>query len=120
LRVLNASFNLAIADQRMTASRTLNVAFWAFRDDVQKGLLRLASEEIDDAIRVLENGGTDLHPAQRASLASARTLLAQAVAATDPGVRRDRTDSAKALVTSAKAAFGTNMTFQLGTGNLMF
>jgi hypothetical protein len=35
-------------------------------------------------------------------------------------VRRDRTDSAKALVTSAKAAFGTNMTFQLGTGNLMF
>jgi cytochrome c peroxidase len=120
LRVLNASFNLAIADQRMTASRALNVAFWAFRDDVQKGLLRLASEEIDDAIRVLENGGTDLHPAQRASLASARTLLAQAVAATDPAVRRDRTDSAKALVSSAKAAFGTNMTFQLGTGNLMF
>ena len=120
LRVLNASFNLAIAEQRLTASRSLNVAFWSYRDDIQKGLLRLASEEIDDAIRVLENGGTDLHPSQRTSLASARTLLAQAVAATDPAVRRDRTDSAKALVTSAKAAFGTNMTFQLGTGNLMF
>ena len=120
LRVLNASFNLAIADQRMTASRSLNVAFWSYRDDVQKGLLKLASEEIDDAIRVLENGGTDLHPSQRTSLATARTLLAQAVAATDPGVRRDRTDSAKALVTSAKAAFGTNMNFTLGTGNLMF
>lgn len=120
LRVLNASFNLAIAEQRLTASRSLNVAFWSYRDDVQKGLLRLASEEIDDAIRVLENGGTDLHPSQRTSLANARTLLAQAVAATDPAVRRDRTDSAKALVTSAKAAFGTNMNFQLGTGNLMF
>lgn len=120
LRVLNASFNLAIADQRMTASRKLNVAFWGYRDDVQKGLLKLASEEIDDAIRVLENGGTDLHPSQRTSLATARTLLAQAVAATDPAVRRDRTDAAKALVISAKAAFGTNMDFQLGTGNLMF
>jgi hypothetical protein len=120
LRVLNASFNLAIADQRMTASRALNVAFWAYRDDLQKGLLRLASEEIDDAIRVLENGAADLHPNERAQLATARTLLAQALAATDPAIRRDRTDSAKALVTSAKAAFGTNMTFQLGTGNLMF
>jgi cytochrome c peroxidase len=120
LRVLNASFNLALADQRLTASRTLNAAFWAYRDDVQKGLLRLASEEIDDAIRVLENGGTDLHPAQRTSLATARTLLAQALTATDPGVRRDRTDAAKALVTSAKAALGTNMSFQLGAGNLMF
>jgi len=120
LRVLNASFNLAIADQRMTASRALNVNFWSFREDVQKGLLRLASEEIDDAIRVLENGAADLHPTERANLATARTLLAQAVAATDPAIRRDRTDAAKALVTSAKSAFGTNMTFQLGTGNLMF
>ena len=89
-------------------------------DDIQKGLLRLASEEIDDAIRVLENGASDLHPNQRVSLASARTRLAEAVAASDPAVRRDRTDSAKALVVAAKAAFGTNMNFQLGSGNLMF
>jgi hypothetical protein len=120
LRVLNASFNLSVAEQRMTAARTLNAAFWAYRDDVQKGLLRLASEEIDDAIRVLENGAADLHPNQRASLASARTLLTQALAATDPAVRRDRTDAAKALVVGAKAGFGTNMTFQLGSANLMF
>ena len=69
---------------------------------------------------MLENGAADLHPNQRTQLATARTLLAQALAATDPAIRRDRTDSAKALVTSAKAAFGTNMTFQLGAGNLMF
>lgn len=120
LRVLNASFNLAIANQRMTAARTLNVQFWAFREDVQKGLLRLASEEVDDAIRVLQNVTPDLHPNERASLVNAKALLAQAVAATDPAVRRDKTDAAKALITSAKAALGTNMNFQLGTGNLMF
>jgi hypothetical protein len=120
LRVLNASFNLSLAQQRMEASRALNVAFWSFREDIQKELLRLASEEIDDAIRVLENGAADLHAGQRISLADARTQLAEAVAATDPGVRRDRTDSAKSLVVSARASFGTNMNFQLGSGNLMF
>jgi hypothetical protein len=120
LRVLNASFNLAVANQRLTASRTLNVQFWAYRDDLQKGLLGLASEEIDDAIRVLQNGGADLHPNERTSLTSAKALLEQALAATDPAVRRERTDSAKALVTSAKAALGSNMNFQLGSGNLMF
>jgi len=69
---------------------------------------------------VLQNVSPDLHPNERASLVNAKTLLAQAVAATDPAVRRDRTDAAKALVTSAKAALGTNMNFNLGTGNLMF
>lgn len=120
LRVLNAAFNLSIAEQRLEGSRTLNVAYWGFRDDIQKGLIRLASEEIDDAIRVLQNGADDLHPSQRASLQSAQTLLGQALAATDPAVRRDRTVSAKALVVNAKAGLGTNLTFQLGTGNLMF
>lgn len=120
LRVLNAAFNLAIAEQRLEASRSLNTAFWAYRDDIQKGLLRLASEEIDDAIRVLENGAADLHASERATLANARTLLAQGLAASDPGVRRDRTIAAKALVVSSKAAFGTNITFQLAPGNLMF
>jgi cytochrome c peroxidase len=120
LRVINASFNLAIANQRLTAARTLNVQFWAFREDIQKGLINLAVEEIDDAIRVLERAGGDLHPAQVTSLNQAKVLLGQALAATDPAVRRDRTDSAKTLVTNAKAAFGANINFNLGTGNLMF
>ncbi|HEX2672292.1 MAG TPA: hypothetical protein VHM25_15535 [Polyangiaceae bacterium] len=120
LRVLNASFNLDIANQRLTAARTLNAQFWAFREDVQKGLISLAVEEIDDAIRVLERAGGDLHPTQVTSLGQAKVLLAQALAATDPAVRRDRTDAAKILVTNAKAAFGTNMSFTLGSGNLMF
>jgi cytochrome c peroxidase len=120
LRVLNASFNLAMAKQRLDASRLLNIQYWGYRDDIQKGLLRLASKEIDDARRVLANGGSDLHAAQQTSLANAQTLLSQAIAATDPGVRKDRTESAITIVQAAKNAFGTNMTFQLGTGNLMF
>lgn len=126
LRVLNASFNLAIAKQRLDSARTLNISYWSYRDDIQKGLINLASEEIDDAIRVLANAldptfsNVPLHSAQQASLQDARSLLRQAVEATDPGIRRARTESAIALVQNAKAAFGTNMNFTLGTGNLMF
>jgi len=80
----------------------------------------LASEEIDDARRVLVNGGADLHAAQQSSLASAQALLSQAATATDPAIRKARTESAMTIVDAAKNAFGTNMTFQLGTGNLMF
>ena len=116
----NASFNLAMAKQRLDASHLLNVQYWGYRDDIQKGLLRLASKEIDDARRVLANGGADLHAAQQTSLASAQTLLDQAIAATDPAIRKARTESATTIVQAAKSAFGTNMNFQLGTGNLMF
>ena len=120
LRVLNASFNLAIAKQRLDASRTLNIAYWGYRDDIQKGLLRLVSEEIDDAIRVLANGQFPLHVAQQTTLQNARTLIAQAVAATDPAIRRARTESAIPIVQQARSAFGTNLNFTMGTGNLMF
>jgi len=119
LRVLNAAFNLAIAKQRLDASRSLNIAYWAYRDDVQKGLLRLASEEIDDAVRVLQ-AASDLHVAQQTGLQSAMALIAQGVATSDPSVRKARTESALTLVQSAKAALGTNMNFSLGAGNLMF
>ncbi len=121
LRVLNAAFNLSIAKQRLDGSRALNVAFWSYREDIQKGLLNLASEEIDDAIRVLQNAaGGGLHATQQTDLQSARTLIAQAIAATDPALRKSRTESALAIVQTAKAAFGTNLNFTLGTGNLMF
>jgi hypothetical protein len=119
LRVLNASFNLAISKQRLDASRTLNIAYWAYRDDLQKGLLKLASEEIDDAVRVLA-AVSDLHVAQQTSLQSAMALIAQGVATTDPATRKARTESALTLVQNAKAAFGTNMSFTLGAGNLMY
>ena len=120
LRVLNASFNLAMAKQRLDASRLLNIQYWGYRADIQQGLLRLAKKEIDDARRVLTNGGGDLHAAQQTSLASAETLLDQAIAATDPAIRKARTESAITIVQTAKNAFGTNMNFTLGTGNLMF
>jgi hypothetical protein len=119
LRVLNVSFNLAIAKQRMDASRTLNIAYWGYRDDIQKGLLNLASEEIEDALKVLEFG-SNLHPNEQPTLANARTLLAEAVATTNPAVRKSKTESATALVVQVRNALGTNMNFTLGTGNLMF
>jgi hypothetical protein len=119
LRVLNVSFNLAIAKQRMDASRTLNIAFWGYRDDIQKGLLNLASEEIEDALKVLEFG-SNLHPNEQPVLVSARALLAEAVATTNPAVRKSKTEAATTLVVSVRNALGTGMNFTLGAGNLMF
>ena len=121
LRVLNASFNLQMAEQRLESSRQLNIAFWAFRDDIQKGLINLAAEEIDDGIRVMQNvAGPPLHPNEQANLTQARNLIFAGLVTTDPAVRRDNTIAAKALVVSARATFGTNLNFQMGTGNLMF
>ncbi len=85
LRVLNVSFNLQLAIQRLNASHTLNIAFWGYRDDIQKGLISLAKEEADDAQRVLSSSPSGpLHAAQQTQIASAITLLNQALAATDP------------------------------------
>ncbi len=122
LRVLNASFNLAMAKQRLDASYSLNVAFWGYRDDIQKGLLRLANEEVTDARNVLANGVAlgPLHASVQTTLQNVQTLLSQAQAASDPAVRRDKTNAARTAVQSAKAAFGNGMNFTLGTGNLMF
>ena len=118
--MLNASFNLAMAAQRLTASRTLNINYWGYRDDIQKGLLKLAAAEVQDARDDLAGQGPDFHGPVQTSLANVLVLLSDAQAATDPAVRRDKTTSALSAVQSAKAAFGTGMDFTLGTGNLMF
>jgi hypothetical protein len=122
LRVLNAAFNLAIAEQRLKASRTLNISFWAYRDDIQKGLIDLSAEEVRDALDVLRTAdiNNQLHAAEQTTLSNVLVLLTAARNATDPALRRDRTSSALTLVQSAKAALGTGMIFKLGTGNLMF
>lgn len=121
LRVLNVSFNVQLAIQRLNASHTLNVAFWGYRDDIQKGLISLAKEEADDAQRVLSSAlGGPLHTTQQAQIATAIGFMNQALAATNPAVRRDRTNDARTLLTTVKNALGTGMDYQLGTGNLMF
>jgi len=40
--------------------------------------------------------------------------------AEDPAIRKARTESAITLVQNVKVAFGTNLNFTLGAGNLMF
>jgi hypothetical protein len=122
LRVLNVTFNVQMAIQRLTASHTLNIAFWGYRDDIQKGLISLAREEADDAQKVLASipFGAPLHATQQAQIATAIGFMNQALAATDPAIRRDRTNDAKNLLNTVKNAFGTGMNYQLGTGNLMF
>jgi len=120
LRVLNVAFNLDIAIQRLDAARTLNTAFWNYREDIQIGLTDLASAEVEDARHVLEANPTPLHPTQQTTLSQVETLLDQAATATDPSVRLARIQSSLNLLNSARSALGTGIDFDMGEGNLMF
>jgi len=124
LRVLNASFNLAIAIQRLDAAHDLNVRFQDMHVDIQKGLLMLADAEIEDAFLVLSfatsDGGNPLHPGQQILLQNARGLVTEALEASTSALRIDKILAVLGAVEVAKAALGTGMDFELGTGNLMF
>src|SRR6185503_5813435 len=53
LRVLNASFNVALAARRLDAATALLDRFGNGKLGLQRQLLRLAKAEVDDALRVL-------------------------------------------------------------------
>jgi cytochrome c peroxidase len=124
LRVLNVAFNLAMAIQRLQAAYTLTQQYSDSGIDIQKGLLKLADAEIEDALLVLSSasssGSAPLHTSQQILLQNARGMLADAMQATSHTTRLDRTAAALSAVEVSKAALGTGMNFVLGPGNLMF
>lgn len=120
LRVLNAAFNLDLAKQRLDAARVLAGRFHDTRDDVQKRLMELAEVEIDDALQVLGAGGTPLHRVSRYRLQQAKTEIAAGLSAAGWSARQSRISSALMRVQNARDPLGSNITFQLGQGNLMY
>ncbi|XXX77521.1 hypothetical protein WMF30_01930 [Sorangium sp. So ce134] len=120
LRVLNAAFNLDLAKQRLLAARVLARRFHDTRDDVQKRLMELAEVEIDDAIAVLGVAGTSLHPVSRYRLGQAKTEIAAGLSAAGWSAREGRISAALLRVQGARDQFGSNITFRLGQGNLMY
>ena len=119
LRALNGAFNLDIAKQRLDATNTLIARFPATAADIQKRLLELAVVEIDDALEVLPPDG-NVYPGVRESLLQAKTEIAQGISATTATQRQTRVTNALARIATGRAQFGSNITFQLGQGNLMF
>lgn len=118
LRILNAAFNLSITRQRLEASELLNVQYWDYKREIQRGLITLASAEIEDALQVMVQGIG--FPGQQANLQQARADLATAATTSNASTRLSLTRSALTKVKNAKATLGTNLNFTLGQGNLMF
>ncbi|HET9958313.1 MAG TPA: hypothetical protein VFQ61_27650, partial [Polyangiaceae bacterium] len=119
LRVLNGAFNLDLAKQRLDAANSLASRFGDTRADIQKRLMELAVAELDDALEVLPDNG-DVLPAARTSVQQAKDEIALGLTATTASARRTRITNALARVASGRTQFGSNLTFQLGEGNLMY
>jgi mono/diheme cytochrome c family protein len=131
LRGLNAEFNIAIASRRVEAVGVLLLNF--IHDDfgIRAELMRLAAVEAQDALRVLSEV-PNLNPTAQNAL-SQFIQLAPAfeepsgcpftgeldLTCTDGG-RDSRLDELRSLLATARNAIGTNMTFQIGDGLLMF
>jgi hypothetical protein len=127
LRVLNASFNFAIAIQRNRAALVLATSRHG-NDPVPveatptiDKLLDLSNAEIDDAIEVLVTGPLgDLHP--EATYLARQAALTNVVARVIPSraLRLRLIEDAVTLLERANADLGTTPTYVLGEGNLVF
>jgi hypothetical protein len=119
LRVLNSAFNVDIAIQRLNAANTLVARFGNTRADVQTKLMDLAREELNDALVVL-SGQTGLYTSAQTSISQANSQIAAGIAAGTAWQRQTRIGSALNFARSARGQFGSNITFQMGQGNLVF
>jgi cytochrome c peroxidase len=118
LRVLNAAFNAQIALARLGAADAIAAALQDGSLTVQLDLLRLAGEEVDDARAVLSAVGLNHSSAVRFHVA--RNHLNQAIHAKKADQRRHKIAQATAELTAGNAQLGTNITFTMGPGTLMF
>jgi len=121
LRALNTAFNLDIAKQRARGALTLFNRFRDTRKDVQIKLLQLAENEIDDAIAVLTSVRTTqpFYPVAVERLGLAKAEIAAAIAA-PASSRGGKISNAVSRIENARDQIGSNITFTLGQGNLMF
>ena len=122
LRSINCAFNLDLAKQRLQAAQTLVNRFHDTRADVQLGLLNLAQAEINDALRVIDDGVVvqPMLPVAQDRIGLATTEIGAALAATSFSSRAGHISTAISRVENARDQIGANVTFKLGQGDLMF
>jgi hypothetical protein len=121
LRVLNAAFNASLTIQRLEAVRTLIGQFQNGFVPIQQKLVELAIVEIDDALAVLQ--GAVVTPIQtdvQADFTAAKAEAQLARSATTHTVRNQRVSNALTRVRAGRGRLGSNITFLMGQGNLMF
>lgn len=118
LVVLNAVFNIDLARQRLDAAAKLAQDLRHIRADVQVELMLLAGEEIEDAIRVLQE--QNIHATERGTLQTILNQVRQGDVNAAWSARRADILAAMSALNSVRAQFGSNFDYQLGVGTLMY
>lgn len=118
LVVLNAVFNIDLARQRLDAAAKLAQDLQHIRADVQVELMLLAGEEIEDAIRVLQE--QNIHATERGTLQTILNQVRQGNANATWSSRRADILAALSALNSVRSQFGSNFNYQLGVGTLMY
>ena len=121
LRVLNAAFNASLTIQRLEAVRTLIGQFQNGFVPIQQKLVELAIVEIDDALAVLQDAViTPIQTDVQADFTAAKGEAQLARSATTHTVRNQRVSNALTRMKAGRGRLGSNITFLMGQGNLMF
>lgn len=119
LRGLNATFNVAIAVKRLDAAAALAVTCHNTNLAIQREMLRLANVEIGDAIRMLSEV-TSLDPESLALLTTAQARITEARYTPWETARARAITAAHDAATLAAAGVGSNLSYQIGDGSVMF
>jgi len=130
IRTLNVALNLDMAKQRLNAAKLLatKVLQGTLTNDhpeIQKTLMTLALGDINDALSDLLPDPIGLqpqpfYPVAQDRLGLAKDEIAAGLAAPTTQLRKDRISNAVSRVENARDTIGSNITFVLGQGNVMF
>jgi mono/diheme cytochrome c family protein len=119
LRGVNAVFNVAQALKRLDAASKLVTRFSNTALAVQRENLRLANEEVQDAIDVLAISST-LNAEAKSLLNSAYASIDSARLTSSATTRSSAISSARSRLTQVGAKVGSNLTFTIGSATVMF
>jgi hypothetical protein len=119
LRGVNATFNAAIAVKRIDAALAVVAMFHNTQLVIQRELIRLASVEVGDAIEVL-SAVPNLDVASLSAFGNAVTQLDTARATSVEADRISALNNARNLIVQGSSAIGTNLTYAIGEGSVMF
>jgi mono/diheme cytochrome c family protein len=119
LRVLNASFNVALAAKRLAAATALLNRFGNLHLELQRQLLRLAKAEADDAVRILSEV-PDLGDVALASVNGFSVIVPRVIDSRSVRDRKTDSETLRLLLSTAARRLGTNLNYQIGDGIVMF
>jgi hypothetical protein len=119
LRGLNATFNAAIAVKRLDAELAIIASSHNNALAIQREMLRLANVEIGDALRVLAEV-PDLNVVSQISLIAAALFIESARVVSSESERLLLVTVARDLVRNAASSIGTNLTYDIAEGVVMF